>query len=478
MSRKDDHDKKDDFNVYRDVFHIWDEDCNGVIDENDYWIYTNRQNEIAKHEKERNDYYYYYAEDDDDMDFEDDDFTDDDLMDDDDDTIECEDEEYREEDGCRDEFDDISNDGNKLKLKIPVSVSFSLEHKKRSKPTDGVWRYYDDWKDWDFDQALIDNFPELEEDYAGNRDTSLVDIILETYEIDKDRAVSYLKWLWKTFTPDLFADEKETAWGTNSFNGRGKLIERLIIHNEKCDYLYNLLKTDIDFLNAGFIDCRHPKHDYSLVKDYMEFMLKHNDMDGLKTVYEYYLKGQKGNYSNNDLSKLWKRIIDIVYYSYYSDEEKVQILQSFVPFVSELGIRSETTLEYLTNCQKKCREDIEEDEEYEEEDDYDEDYDEDDECDDYAQAVTVRNIYSKATDLSQDSTIYDYCRVSFINFKNNGLYYFTNGIDVGVGDEVVVPFGGDNIEESAIVIAVGKCFANAFGFDIARIKNIIKKIDK
>lgn len=190
-----------------------------------------------------------------------------------------------------------------------ITLSFSVAEPKRIKPSVGVWKYYEEsfGGSWNYDQALIENFPELAEDYEPNiSDNTLPNIIIETYEIDHDRAVKYLKWLWKTFTPDLFVNEKDSVWERESYKGRGLLIYRLISENEDSEELYKLLKGDVEFIYAAFRDCVHKKHQYELVKNYMLVMVRNNDASAAKLVYNAYLEGQKGRYSDKDLGNLWE----------------------------------------------------------------------------------------------------------------------------------------------------------------------------
>lgn len=476
MARKDDHDKKDDFNYYRDFLHIKDYDHNGEIDWRDEYyrreyVYGGKK---KREEKEREDYYYFNADDDDFEVLDEDCDVDEDSIDEDYQEIDYEEGDLEDE-LCDDfslDFDNSQEDD--------ISIDLSFNHQESKKTSNGVWRYYDEWNDWMYAQALIDNFSELEEDYEANSDSTLTEIILETYEIDKDRAISYLKWLWKTFTPDLFIGEKDTPWGTESFKGRGEIIKRLILENFSCDYLYNLLKNDTDFLIAGFIDCRHEKHDLRFVKEYMYFMLIRLDVDAMIDAYNYYLKGQKGRYTDKDLGKMWDSIAFRLYYSELDEQEKLDMLERFIPYIECLGVRSKKPLDNIAQYQKELKTRLDgcytyDEDEYE--DEYYEDETEEDD-DDYAEVVPIQNTYNYTADFTQDSTIYDFCQVSFVKFKKKGLYYFTNGIDVHVGDEVVAPYGGDNLQEPAIVISVGKGYADAFGFDITRMKNIIRKIDK
>lgn len=131
------------------------------------------------------------------------------------------------------------------------------ECRQKSKKKNGLRKYYNKPINlWDFTQALIDNFKELEEDYEADSST-LREIILETYEIDHDRTVKYLKWLWKTFPPNLFVNERNNSnRGRNSYDCRGALIDELIEENGNSKELYELLnRTKIFLLRRLKIAC-------------------------------------------------------------------------------------------------------------------------------------------------------------------------------------------------------------------------------
>ena len=388
-----------------------------------------------------------------------------------------------------------------------VTISFSVAEPKRTKPTTGVWKYYSDDFDgmWHFDQALIEQFPELAEDYEPNvSDSTLGEIIVETYEIDKERAVKYLKWLWKTFTPDLFADEKDSCWDRYSFRGRAALIQDLILENKGDEYLYNLLKTDKDFIIAGFKDCVHEKHNYNFVLWFIEEMLLHKDVRMTKIAYFAYLDGQKGRYSEKDLGKLWSDIAHRIDYLEIDDKEKLEIINSLLPLVEKLGVRSKKPLEEFNKIIKELKESIAyEEEEYEEEDFEEESSVIEDKyawrkyiapsklrfanplnyetLEDYEKAIRIAYIKHDEEKAKArrggylQSKICSFCKVDTLSQSKALYYYLTGELELNVGDEVIVPFGQDNKEISGIVVSVGKCYASAFPFEETKIKTVIRK---
>lgn len=221
-----------------------------------------------------------------------------------------------------------------------ATISFSLAKPKRTVPTTGIWKYYEESYDlWDFERALIDKFPELAEDYEPNGRSSLSDIIVETYEIDKPRTIKYLKWLWSTFTPGYFKNEKESPWHRHSYKCRGELIYRLLIANEGDYELYELLKNDDAFIKAAFYEGIADKHDYDIARYYIGIMLVNNDFDAAKTMYNHYLKGHQGRYSDNDLGKLWLDLVWEISQSNLSNHEKIKLVTQAIPIVEAIGVR-------------------------------------------------------------------------------------------------------------------------------------------
>ncbi len=235
---------------------------------------------------------------------------------------------------------EIEDDNDSSTSSTIATISFSLAEPKRTASTAGVWKYYDEsWDLWDFAQAMIDEFPELAEDYESGSDLTLPNIITETFEIDRPRAIKYLKWLWSTFTPEFFKDEKEGPWHRHSYKCRGALIYRLLIENDDDYGLYKLLKNDETFIRAAFYEGIADKHDYELAKEYIGLMLSKNDFEAAETMYNHYLKGHQGRYSDNDLGKLWQDLIDTISWSNLSRPKKIKLATQVIPILGSLGVR-------------------------------------------------------------------------------------------------------------------------------------------
>ncbi len=394
---------------------------------------------------------------------------------------------------------------------LEFTVSLSFEEPKRTKPSDGVWKYYDEsfGGNWHYDRALIEHFSELAIDYEANGDETLANIIKETYAIDRERAVKYLKWLWETFTPDLFADEEEAVYERQSYRGRGLLIEELI-NEEPSEELYRLLKSDEDFLHAAFRDCVHQKHECGFVKDYMILMITYGDAPAAKVVYERYLEGQKGRYSDNDLAKLWEDVVHNIDWLDFDDKEKLSITQFFVPTIEGLGVRSRKPLATLAEYQKGWKEAIaiaeEIDKEEREEEQEGERKEEPapvvaryawrksvapskmryaDPCEyetpeEFEKAVAIgyaKYEEEKAKKRREGYTkenVCRFCTVDLIGATRSTPYYLTGDLDLSVGDEVIVPYGKENEEVQGLVVATGTRYASTFPFDIRQIKTVLR----
>lgn len=411
-------------------------------------------------------------------------------------------EEYLEAiDECRRASKVAENENN-----ATVTLSFSFEEPKRTKPTDGAWKYYDEtWDSWHYDQALIENFPELAGEYEPNvSDNTLPDIIIETYEIDHDRTVKYLKWLWKTFTADLFVDEKDSVWGRHSYKGRGYLIYRLIAENEDSKDLYDLLKSDAEFLIAAFRDCVHEKHQYGLVRSYMMLMIANNDTVSAKLVYRCYLEGQKGRYSDKDLGNLWNDIIYNISELDFEGKDKLAIVEQLIPLITEIGVRSKKPLSSIAKKQREWKERVELEDIDEEEHSIGEELsDIEDKCswrqkvapsktryanhyeyetiEDFEKAVAIgyseyeeKQAKNRHEGYSQEK-ICSFCKVDLMLSSKVLPYYLTDDLDLSIGDEVIVPYGKENKETKGIVVSIGMCYASIFPFDIKQIKTVIKK---
>lgn len=117
------------------------------------------------------------------------------------------------------------------------------------------------------------------------------------------------------------------------------MIYRLLIAN-KGDYeLYELLKNDDAFIKAAFYEGIADKHDYTLARYYIGLMLVNNDFDAAKTMYNHYLKGHQGRYSDNDLGKLWLDLVFEISWSNLSSREKIKLVTQAIPIVESIGVR-------------------------------------------------------------------------------------------------------------------------------------------
>lgn len=267
------------------------------------------------------------------------------------------------EDADADESDHFDDTESYLSLQddvtdsIMINLSFSFPEPKRTAPTEGTWKYYNEtWKSWNFAQALIDRFPELAPDYEANSDSTLPNIITETYEIDKPRAVRYLYWLWGNFPRDYFNNEEDGAFKRNSYQCRGELIQQLIINNEHDAFLYDLLKTNV-FMQAMFIDGIMEKHNEWVPARYICYLLSFDDYASAEKAYHLFLEGQKGRYGTVDLGKMWDNVVwmGIMYNHRLSDEIKCKLLRHIRPLVDKIGERGKKVIHSIDESIEKIR---------------------------------------------------------------------------------------------------------------------------
>lgn len=259
-----------------------------------------------------------------------------------------------------------------LKLQFSVEVTES-EPKKESKK--GILKYFTSYMDEEnYARALIDNFSELAKDYGPSLTRGTLDTIIdETIEIDQDRAIKYVKWLWDNFTPDLFKNEEERHDRKRpSYLLRGDLIDHLLFNYSGSKTLYDLIKKDDTIFHAAFRDCVHPIHEISLVLEYMRFMLGHNDIGEIKRAYSGYLHWQEGRYTDNDLGRLWKSFIYTLRHSRYeidrkvlNGESKFSLTEEIIPLIEQIGVRGKVPLQDLQEYRETLKGEIEQDKEEE-----------------------------------------------------------------------------------------------------------------
>ena len=71
---------------------------------------------------------------------------------------------------------------------------------------------------------------------------------------------------------------------------------------------------------------------------------------------------------------------------------------------------------------------------------------------------------------------YEFCRV-LLNQSGTPYSYLTNGLDLGIGDRVIVPVGADNKELTGIVVSIEKHTALTAPYPVERVKKVIRKQD-
>lgn len=242
-----------------------------------------------------------------------------------------------------------------------ITLTFSVAEPERKVPTEGVWKYFErDY--WHFAQALIDRFPELEPDYDDRSD--LREMIVETYEIDKPRAIRYLYWLWENFPKTLFEQEGEEDFELISYLIRWKPILELIQNNGHDEYLYEQLKSDV-FIQAAFFDGVIKKHDMLFPESYVRYLFDFCDFDAAMKAYDSFLKGQKGRYGEVDIGKLWLGIArSISWNEKISFKETLELLSKIRPVVEGIGIRGVKVLKEIDAAIERAKDNIACEEEY------------------------------------------------------------------------------------------------------------------
>lgn len=75
-----------------------------------------------------------------------------------------------------------------------------------------------------------------------------------------------------------------------------------------------------------------------------------------------------------------------------------------------------------------------------------------------------------------DKTIYNFCSVVF-NASNQPYTYLTEGVDVKIGDMVVVPVGNEGKEVVATVVSTSQHMRLTAPYPVDRAKKIIKRVE-
>ena len=239
-----------------------------------------------------------------------------------------------------------------------VTLTLSVAWPPRKAPTTGMWRYFNESPDfWRFGEALLDRFPELLPDYEGKDYVSLKDVISETYEIDKPRAIAYLRWIWANFPVEMFALHDGENDSRGAWVSRGEVLLRLIDHNPDDRELYDLMKSE-EFLHAAFVECMIKKHDLDFPQRYISYLLQADDFDAAKRAYDLFLAAQKGRYGSLDLGKMWDTItfLNVRYGENMSVGTKRRLLVLLRPLVRAIGIRGEKVCKKIENYLAELKE--------------------------------------------------------------------------------------------------------------------------
>ena len=76
-----------------------------------------------------------------------------------------------------------------------------------------------------------------------------------------------------------------------------------------------------------------------------------------------------------------------------------------------------------------------------------------------------------------NSRIYRFCKVC-LNERRPFYYYLAGDLELNVGDNVIVPFGRDNMKVVGLVMAVGACYGIAFPCQVSEIKTVLAKLEQ
>lgn len=77
-------------------------------------------------------------------------------------------------------------------------------------------------------------------------------------------------------------------------------------------------------------------------------------------------------------------------------------------------------------------------------------------------------------ELLKDDKVYEYCKVAINYPEKPYLYYFHDGIELNLGDFVIVPYGCENTETLGVVVALGKCLGISLPCSADKIKQVKK----
>ena len=141
----------------------------------------------------------------------------------------------------------------------------SLKH-----PILGHWKYYDG-SIWNIENALIDHFVELQENYDTQSYNDLCEMIAEIYYYDPQKAVEYLRWVIECF-PSKDLDNPDEFVNYN-YHLRVTPISNLFNECTKDNgvTLLDAMEKDDVLLNAFLKQVTWEKHNLSPLANCMSF---------------------------------------------------------------------------------------------------------------------------------------------------------------------------------------------------------------
>lgn len=228
-------------------------------------------------------------------------------------------------------------------------------------PKVSMWKYAWYTKEnayFEFEKALIDNFPCLSEDFDEHSDETVSQMLSHMCYFNPDWAVDCMWWLWHTFKADeiralkydveyslyILCVETVSMLMSDCKSFKKSEDENRLKH---CKIIFNYLNNE-DMLDSMFFD--KPKwiiHKTDPLWSYMILFISHGDFDRAIRGYRRYLVSQAGRYNNKDLYELFGSIIAL------SSDYVDYIPRSFYNFViEEISKLGKYTQTLMTNARK------------------------------------------------------------------------------------------------------------------------------
>ncbi len=170
---------------------------------------------------------------------------------------------------------------------------------------EGPMKYFNG--EWNFFLALIDKFPELKKDYSGDENLSLGDFFVEMSEVSPSKTVKYWKWLMDTFTSQMLKETNGTTGESFSNEPGGYILGHTWYWGDKESgtALLNVIKEE-KYFKYVFEDTIWEKHDTITIDNILELAYEKKQFDLLKKIFNAYREHQKTQYTNRDISEIWR----------------------------------------------------------------------------------------------------------------------------------------------------------------------------